>query len=76
MHSEYTTNAKLISRGSKMVNVVATCHRTMRSRVMLGHNAPTGSGREEVRMLLEKAAIGSGGYAAEFILIVATPKSP
>ena len=53
-----------------MVNVVATCDRTMRSRVMLGHSAPTGSGQEEVLMLSEKAAIDSGGYAAESILIV------
>jgi hypothetical protein len=32
MHSEYTTIAKLISRGSKMVNAVATWDRMKHSR--------------------------------------------
>ena len=41
MNLEYTTVAKLISRGSKMVNAVGACDRTMHSRVSCwGHSAP------------------------------------
>jgi hypothetical protein len=55
MNSEYATFEKLILRGSKMVNAVATCDRTKLSRDAWTQRAFPGQGREEVLIQSEEA---------------------
>jgi translation initiation factor 2 alpha subunit (eIF-2alpha) len=56
MHPEYTTIAKLIPRGAKMVNAVMTCDRTKRSRDASTQRALPDQDRKEVLMWSEEAA--------------------